>query len=132
MSESCQFFFSLRTLKIFEHRMPEYTKLEYIKVWFRYMPSRRSPTNCISKEIGFTHMRILEGVGTIIQLAGLMARLCKLVCCSLIDHHIQNIDINAPRFTELETRTISDMSIALMTQPVLSPPGPCTLYSCCI
>ncbi|KAJ3895535.1 P-loop containing nucleoside triphosphate hydrolase protein [Lentinula edodes] len=41
--------------------MPEYTKLEYIK------------------EIGFTHMRILEGVGTILQLAGLVARLCKMV-----------------------------------------------------
>ena len=42
------------------HRIPEYTKLEYIK------------------EIGFTHMRILEGVGTLIQLGGLMARLCKM------------------------------------------------------
>lgn len=31
------------------------------------------------KEIGFTHMRILEGVGTLIQLAGLVARLCKKV-----------------------------------------------------
>jgi len=31
------------------------------------------------QEIGFTHMRILEGVGTIIQLAGLLARLCKMV-----------------------------------------------------
>ncbi|KAE9400559.1 P-loop containing nucleoside triphosphate hydrolase protein [Gymnopus androsaceus JB14] len=40
--------------------IPEYTKLEYIK------------------EIGFTHMRILEGVGTILQLAGLVARLCKM------------------------------------------------------
>ncbi|KIK70760.1 hypothetical protein GYMLUDRAFT_89769 [Collybiopsis luxurians FD-317 M1] len=40
--------------------MPEYTKLEFIK------------------EIGFTHMRILEGVGTILQLAGLIARLCKM------------------------------------------------------
>lgn len=35
-----------------------------------------------SKEIGFTHMRILEGVGTIIQLAGLVARLCKLASSS--------------------------------------------------
>ncbi|EPQ60372.1 P-loop containing nucleoside triphosphate hydrolase protein [Gloeophyllum trabeum ATCC 11539] len=40
--------------------LPEYTKLEFIK------------------EIGFTHMRILEGVGTLIQLGGLMARLCKM------------------------------------------------------
>ncbi|KAK7463880.1 replication factor C subunit 4 [Stygiomarasmius scandens] len=39
--------------------MPEYTKLEYIK------------------EVGFTHMRVLEGVGTLLQLAGLIARLCK-------------------------------------------------------
>jgi hypothetical protein len=31
------------------------------------------------QEIGFTHMRVLEGVGTLIQLAGLMARLCKQV-----------------------------------------------------
>ncbi|KAJ8482583.1 hypothetical protein ONZ45_g14896 [Pleurotus djamor] len=48
-----------RVVKTFDE-MPEYTKLEYIK------------------EIGFTHMRILEGVGTIIQLSGLMARLCKM------------------------------------------------------
>lgn len=32
------------------------------------------------QEIGFTHMRILEGVGTLIQLGGLLARLCRLVC----------------------------------------------------
>lgn len=48
-----------RVVKTFDE-MPEYTKLEYIK------------------EIGFTHMRILEGVGTLIQLGGLMARLCKM------------------------------------------------------
>ncbi|EGO05345.1 hypothetical protein SERLA73DRAFT_174456 [Serpula lacrymans var. lacrymans S7.3] len=48
-----------RVVKTFDE-LPEYTKLEYIK------------------EIGFTHMRILEGVGTIIQLGGLVARLCKL------------------------------------------------------
>ncbi|KAH9950899.1 P-loop containing nucleoside triphosphate hydrolase protein [Amylocystis lapponica] len=29
-------------------------------------------------EIGWTHMRILEGVGTLIQLGGLVARLCKM------------------------------------------------------
>ncbi|KAI6047977.1 P-loop containing nucleoside triphosphate hydrolase protein [Pisolithus marmoratus] len=48
-----------RVTKTFDE-LPEYTKLEFIK------------------EIGFTHMRILEGVGTIIQLGGLLARLCKL------------------------------------------------------
>ena len=36
-------------------------------------------TNLV-QEIGFTHMRVLEGVGTVIQLGGLLARLCKLVC----------------------------------------------------
>ena len=39
------------------------------------------------QEIGFTHMRILEGVGTLVQLGGLVARLCKLVC-DLISLHI--------------------------------------------
>lgn len=29
------------------------------------------------QEIGFTHMRILEGVSTVVQLGGLLARLCK-------------------------------------------------------
>ena len=29
-------------------------------------------------------MRILEGVGTLIQLAGLAARLCKMVCGTVI------------------------------------------------
>ncbi|TFK99671.1 P-loop containing nucleoside triphosphate hydrolase protein [Pterulicium gracile] len=48
-----------RVVKTFDE-LPEYTKLEFIK------------------EIGFTHMRILEGVGTLIQLAGLVARLCKM------------------------------------------------------
>ena len=39
--------------------MPEAEKLEFIK------------------EIGFTHMRISEGLNTYLQLAGLLARLCK-------------------------------------------------------
>lgn len=30
------------------------------------------------KEIGFTHMRILEGVQTFLQLSGCVARLCKI------------------------------------------------------
>lgn len=42
--------------------LPEYTKLEFIK------------------EIGWTHMRILEGVSTLVQLAALLARLVKMVC----------------------------------------------------
>lgn len=38
--------------------MPEYLKLEYLK------------------EVGFVHMRIADGVGTILQLSGLLAKLC--------------------------------------------------------
>ena len=38
----------------------EHTKLEFIR------------------DIGFTHMRILEGVQTYLQLAGCVAKLCKL------------------------------------------------------
>lgn len=30
------------------------------------------------REIGFTHMKILEGVQTLLQLSGCLARLCKL------------------------------------------------------
>ncbi|KAI7955242.1 hypothetical protein MJO28_005642 [Puccinia striiformis f. sp. tritici] len=41
-------------------RLSEFLKLEFIK------------------EIGFTHMRILEGVSTLVQLGGLLSRLCKL------------------------------------------------------
>ncbi|KAM3175650.1 Subunit of heteropentameric Replication factor C (RF-C) [Hymenolepis weldensis] len=42
------------------HQMDEYLKLEYIK------------------EVGLTHLRIAEGLGTLLQLAGLLARLCKI------------------------------------------------------
>eukprot|EP00250_Pteridium_aquilinum_P006933 c16754_g1_i1 orf=312-1331(-) len=40
--------------------MPEYLKLEYLK------------------EVGFAHMRIADGVGTILQLSGLLAKLCVI------------------------------------------------------
>jgi replication factor C subunit 2/4 len=40
--------------------LPEYTKLEFIR------------------EVGWTHMRVLEGVGTIVQLGGMIARLCRM------------------------------------------------------
>lgn len=39
--------------------MAEYSKLEFIK------------------EIGYTHMRIVEGVSSLLQMTGLLARLCK-------------------------------------------------------
>lgn len=41
------------------HNMPEYLKLEFIK------------------EIGYTHMRLAEGVQSLLQMSGLLARLCK-------------------------------------------------------
>ena len=34
-------------------------------------------------------MRILEGVGTLIQLAGLAARLCKVVCLAILPFKVQ-------------------------------------------
>ncbi|EAS37277.1 replication factor C subunit 4 [Coccidioides immitis RS] len=40
--------------------LPEHSKLEFIK------------------EIGFTHMRILEGLQTFVQLSGCVAKLCKI------------------------------------------------------
>ena len=43
------------------YSMPEALKLEYLR------------------EIGFTHMRIADGVGTLLQLLGLTARLCQKV-----------------------------------------------------
>ncbi|KAK3084366.1 hypothetical protein FSP39_012281 [Pinctada imbricata] len=42
------------------HKMPEFLRLEFIK------------------EIGFTHMRIVEGVSSLLQMSGLLARLCKI------------------------------------------------------
>jgi len=41
------------------HAMAEYLKLEFVK------------------EIGYTHMRIAEGVDSLLQMSGLLARLCK-------------------------------------------------------
>jgi replication factor C subunit 2/4 len=41
------------------YSIPEYLKLEFIK------------------EIGLTHMRIAEGVNSLLQLSALVARLCK-------------------------------------------------------
>lgn len=32
---------------------------------------------CLSQEIGYTHMKIAEGVNSLLQLAGLLGRLCS-------------------------------------------------------
>lgn len=42
------------------HDMPEYLKLEFIK------------------EIGYTHMRIAQGVHSLLQMSGMIARLCRV------------------------------------------------------
>ncbi|KAF8571782.1 hypothetical protein P879_02962 [Paragonimus westermani] len=48
-----------RVLK--NHPMEEYIKLEFLR------------------EVGLVHLRVAEGLGTHLQLAGLVARLCKVV-----------------------------------------------------
>ena len=40
--------------------MQEWTKLEFIK------------------EVGYTHIKILDGVNSLVQLTGLTARLCRI------------------------------------------------------
>lgn len=40
--------------------------------------SRPADLSASLQEIGWTHMRILEGVGTLVQLGGLISRLSKL------------------------------------------------------
>jgi replication factor C subunit 2/4 len=73
--------------------LSEHSKLEFIRVSSRSCPRYPPPllfaAFCcavvfakrdyfLSKEIGFTHMRILDGVQTFLQLSGCLARLCKI------------------------------------------------------
>lgn len=51
-------------------------------------------------------MRILEGVGTVLQLAGLLARLCKLVSWSLF---LAGIQLTQKSLAEHETRAFSSI-----------------------
>ena len=32
---------------------------------------------CIAQEIGLTHMKTIQGMGSLLQMSGLLARLCK-------------------------------------------------------
>jgi Replication factor C C-terminal domain len=92
-----------------ERSMPEYTKLEYIKVWHIDFPCYFSYLNVlILQEIGFTHMRVLEGVGTLIQLGGLMARLCKMVCARYFGFREYSCCL-----LEYETRTLCSIEYRL-------------------
>lgn len=49
-----------KVVKNFDDSMMEYVKLEYIK------------------EIGFMHMRVLDGLASLLQLSGLIGRLCAV------------------------------------------------------
>lgn len=42
------------------------------------LSSRTHAHSLLTQEIGVTHVRILEGVATFVQLTGLLARLCRL------------------------------------------------------
>lgn len=62
------------------HTMAEFLKLEFLRVrahraFFRGIDRSALPA---TQEIGFAHMRIVEGVGTLVQLSGLVARMCKV------------------------------------------------------
>lgn len=61
-----------RVVKSMEE-LAEYMKLEFIRVSLRH-----SNDMLMEQEIGWTHMRILEGVGTLVQLGAMIARLCRL------------------------------------------------------
>jgi replication factor C subunit 2/4 len=58
--------------------LSEHAKLEFIKVRVCCIKDRALPILIITQEIGFTHMRILEGVQTLLQLSGCVARLSKI------------------------------------------------------
>ncbi len=60
--------------------LPEYTRLEFIRVsaCSRGGGGGGRESTDGEQEIGWTHMRILEGVGTLVQLGALIARLCRL------------------------------------------------------
>ncbi|TIC48229.1 P-loop containing nucleoside triphosphate hydrolase protein [Wallemia mellicola] len=59
-----------------------YAAIDIIQTLFRVARNTQSLEESLKleyiKEIGWTHMRILEGVATIVQLSGLVARLCKM------------------------------------------------------
>lgn len=55
------FAFATLCISIAAHDMPEALKLEYLR------------------EIGFAHMKIADGVNSMLQLLGLISRLCQKV-----------------------------------------------------
>lgn len=70
------------------YQMAEFLKLEFIKVrllllfWLvgsgrGRVQSAASTCSVAPQEIGFTHMRVAEGVNSLLQMAGLLGRLCS-------------------------------------------------------
>lgn len=59
-----------------------YAAVDIIQTLFRVARNTSSLDEALKleyiREIGWTHMRILEGVATLVQLSGLIARLCKM------------------------------------------------------
>lgn len=72
------------------YQMAEYLKLEFIKVSYgsahccRLSGKHENRTEAqvltsssLLQEIGYTHMRVAEGVNSLLQMAGLLGRLCS-------------------------------------------------------
>lgn len=61
-----------------------YSSLDIVTTLFRVVKTMDSLNEAdkleFIREIGWAHMKILEGVGTLVQLSGLIARLSKQVC----------------------------------------------------
>ena len=66
------------------HQMAEYLKLEFIKVCvfcsddcINCLCVYVCVCVCVVKDIGMTHLRLTEGMDSLLQLSGLLARLCS-------------------------------------------------------
>lgn len=75
-------FYELRCNRLFINRDLGYSPHDIISTMFRVTKtiptlSEHSKLEFI-KEIGFTHMRILDGVQTLLQLSGCVAKLCRI------------------------------------------------------
>jgi replication factor C subunit 2/4 len=58
--------------------MSEFLMLEFLKVGSENNMSYNPLKFFSLQEIGMTHMKIIEGLGTLLQLTALLARLCQI------------------------------------------------------
>jgi len=58
--------------------MSEFLMLEFLKVTYSVLSMFFKINSMSDQEIGMTHMKIIEGLGTLLQLTGLLARLCEI------------------------------------------------------